>query len=135
MTALTAGRSARAIPLFVLAVVLGVAVVFGVFGRGERGAPRDNAVTVLNAGGRGLDSIVVEADPPGTHGLAGRHAYLAPQDSALVLLPAGTGDANVRVWRDGRVVADHVVYFGGRSWFEVRVGDSLELGRYRRTAR
>ena len=116
-----------------LAVGLGVAVVLGVFDGGA--GPPGNGLSVLNAGTRGLDSIVVEADPPGTHGLAGRHGYLAPSDSALVRLPGGKGDADVRVWRDGRVVAEHVVYFGGRSWFEVRVGDSLELGRYRRTAR
>jgi hypothetical protein len=88
---------------------------------------------VINAGSTGVDSIVVEADPPGTHGLAGRHGYLAPQDSVRIVLPAGTGDAAMRVWRDGRVAAEHLAYFGGRSVFEVRVGDGADAGRYRRT--
>lgn len=134
-------RAHRAAPLFVAALAVALAAGCapggpgGGGGSGGGGSPPGNAVTVLNAGSRGVDSIVVAADPPGTHALAGRHGYLAPQDSALVLLPAGTGDADVRVWRDGRVVADHVVYFGGRSWFELRVGDRDQLGRYRRTAR
>jgi hypothetical protein len=92
-----------------------------------------NALVVLNAGSRGIDSIVVEPDPPGAHAITARHGYLAPRDSARIGLPGGQGDADVRVWRDGRVVADHVAYFGGRSEFEVRVGDSAEAGRYRRT--
>ena len=92
-----------------------------------------NELVVLNAGSRGVDSIVVEPDPPGAHAIAARHGYLASQDSARIGLPGGQGDADVRVWRNGRVVADHVAYFGGRSEFEVRVGDSAEAGRYRRT--
>jgi hypothetical protein len=114
-------------------VAVGLAL-WVVLGPGARGpAARGNAVLVLNAGSRGVDSIVVEADPPGTHALAGRHGYLAPLDSALVALPGGRGDADVRVWRDGRVIANHLAYFGGRSVFEVRVGDSAQAGRYRRT--
>lgn len=114
-----------------LAVALAAGVALAPRG-GERG-PRGNAVIVLNAGRFGVDSIVVEADPPGTHALSGRHGYLAPSDSALVSLPGDPGDADVRVWRDGRVIADHLAYFGGRSLFEVRVGDSAQAARYRRT--
>jgi hypothetical protein len=40
----------------------------------------------------------------------------------------------VRVWRGGRTVANHAVYFGGQSIFELRVGDTDQLGRYRRTS-
>ena len=110
---------------------LALAALLGVAGCAP--AAGGNAVIVLNTGTRGIDSVVVEADPPGTHALAGRHGYLAPMDSAVVALPGGAGDADVRVWRDGRVVADHLAYFGGRSLFEVRVGDGDDAGRYRRT--
>ena len=96
-------------------------------------APPGNAIVVLNAGSRGVDSIVVAPDPPHAHGIAARHGYLAPSDSARVALPRGQGDVDVRVWRDGRVVADHVAYVGGQSVFEVRVGDTAQAGRYRRT--
>lgn len=117
-----------------LAGLLVVLLLGIVFAPGEQGrVAGGNAVIVLNAGSTGVDSIVIEADPPGTHGLAARHGYLAPLDSALVVLPGGAGDADVRVWRDRRVVADHLAYFGGRSLFEVRVGDSAQAGRYRRT--
>jgi hypothetical protein len=96
-------------------------------------APPGNAVVVLNAGRRGVDSIVVEPDPPRAHAITARHGYLAPSDSARVPLPRGRGDVDVRIWRDGRVVADHVAYFGGQSVFEVRVGDTAQAGRYRKT--
>jgi hypothetical protein len=99
---------------------------------GRSRAPRGNAVVVVNAGATGVDSVVVAPDPPGTSALAGRLGYVAPSDSATLALPAATGDAEIRAWRDGRVVAAHVAYFGGRSWFEVRVGDSAQVGRYRR---
>ena len=114
------------------AVALGAWVALGGGGRGGAGGGA-NALVVLNTGTTGLDSIVVEADPPGAHGLAGRHGYLAPQDSVRIGLAAVGGDASVRVWRGGRVVAEHVTYFGGRSVFEVRVGDAAEAGRYRRS--
>lgn len=117
-----------------VAFVAGAVLVTGALlfaGRGR--APAGNAIVVVNAATRGLDSIVVTADPSGAPGLAGRHGYVAPQDSARIPLAAGRGDALVRAWRDGRVVADHEAYFGGRSWFEVRIGDDDQLARYRRT--
>lgn len=112
-----------------VAVALGAWVALDRRGAGGEG----NALVVINAGSTGVDSIVVEADPPGTHGLAGRHGYLAPQDSVRIALPTESGDAGVRVWRGGRVVAEHLAYFGGRSVFELRVGDAAQAGRYRRT--
>jgi hypothetical protein len=115
--------------LFVVALVGFVG--FALWPRSGR-APRGNALTVVNAGTSGLDSVIVAADPPGANRLTGRIGYVAPADSAQLLLPAGEGDADVRAWRDGRVVAAHVAQFGGRSWFEVRVGDADDLGRYRR---
>lgn len=128
-------RPRLALGLAGLAIGLALWVVFGPGARGGDGGgdPPGNAVIVLNAGSTGVDSIVIAADPPGTHALAGRHGYLAPLDSARVGLPRGAGDADVRVWRDGRVVANHLAYFGGRSLFELRVGDSAQAGRYRRT--
>ena len=132
-------RRRLALGLASLAIGLALWVVFGPGGRGGGagggggGDAPGNAVIVLNAGRTGVDSIVIAADPPGTHALAGRHGYLAPLDSARVALPRGTGDADVRVWRDGRVIANHLAYFGGRSVFELRVGDSAQAGRYRRT--
>ncbi len=104
-------------------------------------APRGNALIVLNTGAVGIDSIVVEPapaavgtdPPPGPGGPAGRAGYLAAQDSLLLSLPATVGDAQVRAWRAGRVIADEIVYFGGASVFELRVGDRDRQGRYRRT--
>jgi hypothetical protein len=122
-------RRTVALALGAAAAVLGALAVAR--GPGEQGG--GNGLVVINAGTTGVDSIVVEADPPGTHALAGRHGYLAPGDSARIALPDGRGDADVRVWRDGRVVADHLAWFGGRSLFEVRVGDAAQAGRYRRT--
>ena len=119
--------------VFVAAAV----VLVGALSQARRGrAPAGNAVVVVNAGGTGLDSIVIAPDrpgeAPGAPRLAARRGYVAPMDSAWIALPAATGDADVRAWRGGRVVANHVAYFGGRSLFEVRVGDSAQVGRYRR---
>jgi hypothetical protein len=102
--------------------------------------PRGNALVVINAGSGGLDSIVVEPapppvgtdPPPGPAAPAGRAGYLAAQDSLVLTLPPTTGDAHIRAFRGGRAVADQVVYFGGETVFELRVGDADRLGRYRR---
>lgn len=97
--------------------------------------PAGNALVVVNAGAISLDSVVIEPDPPGQNPLSGRMHYVAARDSSSFLLPPGRGDADIRVWRGGRVVADHLAQFGGTTIFEVRVGDSTEIGRYRRIAR
>ena len=114
---------------FVGALVL----VVGLMTRpGRHAEPAGNAVTVINAGSTGLDSVVIAADLPGDNPLAGRIGYVAPRDSEEVALPIAYGDADIRAYRDGRVVAAHVVAFGRRAWFELRIGDADELGRYRR---
>ncbi|MEO6462096.1 MAG: hypothetical protein ABIP29_03385 [Candidatus Eisenbacteria bacterium] len=118
----------RLVGVGAVALIIGFALLPG----RDDGAPRGNAVVVINTGATGVDSVVIEADPPGTHHLAARAGYVAPMDSARLALPAGAGDADIRVWRNGHVVADHLAYFGGRTWFEVRVGDAAQLGRYRR---
>jgi len=114
-----------------LAVVLAAAMIAFLALR-PRGAPAGNYLVLLNAGTAALDSVTVTPEPPGANLLSTRHGYLAPRDSAWIILPAATGDADVQVWRGGRVVADHAIYFGGQSVFEVRVGDRDQLGRYRR---
>ena len=116
-----------------MTVVGALVLVVGLMVRpGRHADPMGNAVTVVNAGSTGLDSIVIAADPPGDNALAGRIGYVAPSDSAQVTLPLAYGDADIRAYRDGQVVAAHVVAFGRRVWFELRVGDADELGRYRR---
>ena len=99
------------------------------------GAPAGNRLVVINAGTASLDSIKVEPEPPGANLLAARAGYVAAQDSVWLALPEATGDTDVRVYRGGRAVANHAVYFGGQSIFELRVGDADQLGRYRRTDR
>ena len=129
-------------------VLMGLWLVVVLFGAGialragrDGGLPRGNALIVINAGSGGLDSIVVEPapppvgvdPPPGPPAPGGRAGYVAAQDSLVLALPATSGDAHVTAWRGGRTVADQVVYFGGKTVFELRVGDADRLGRYRRT--
>jgi hypothetical protein len=113
----------------VVALVLAVAAQWWA-GRAHRAG---NVLVVVNASGSALDSIVVGAEPPYANPLAGRIGYVAAHDSARVVLGRHTGDASVRAWRAGRVLADHVVYFGGDSEFELWLSDRGSLGRYRRS--
>jgi hypothetical protein len=125
--------------LWLMVVLIGAGIALRA-GRG-RYVPRGNALIVINTGSGGLDSIVVEPappavgtdPPPGPGGPSGRAGYVAAQDSLIVSLTATAGDAHLRAWRDGRPVADQVVYFGGETFFELRVGDRDRQGRYRRT--
>ena len=109
--------------------------LLGILALWPRGAPAGNRLVVINAGTAALDSVVVEPEPPGANLLAARSGYVAARDSAWLALPEATGDTDVRVYRGGRMVANHAVYFGGQSIFELRVGDVDQLGRYRRTDR
>jgi hypothetical protein len=97
------------------------------------GTAAGNRLVVVNAGSSALDSVVVEAEPPGANLLAGHAGAVGPRDSLWLALPRARGDADVRIFRGGIAVAHHAVYFGGNSVFEVRVGDRDQLGRYRRT--
>jgi len=97
------------------------------------GTAAGNRLVVINAGSTALDSVVVEAEPPGANLLAGHAGAVGPRDSLWLALPRARGDADVRIFRGGGVVAHHAVYFGGNSVFEVRIGDRDQLGRYRRT--
>lgn len=121
--------------------VLGTAAVLLALGSlallalSPRGAPAGNRLVVINAGTASLDSIVIEPEPPGANLLAARAGYVAARDSIWLVLPEATGDTDVRAYRGGRAVANHAVYFGGQSIFELRVGDVDQLGRYRRTDR
>jgi hypothetical protein len=124
------GLPRGAIVLVLALPLIGLLVIYALT---PRGAPTGNRLVVLNTGSAALDSIVIEPEPPGANLLSARSAYLAAQDSVWIALPAATGDTDVRVWRGGRAVANHTVYFGGQSIFELRVGDSDQLGRYRRT--
>ena len=134
------GRPRRRVlvALWLMVVLIGAGIALRA-GRG-RDVPRGNALIVLNTGSGGLDSIVVEPappavgtdPPPGPGGPGGRAGYVAAQDSLVVSLTATAGDAHIRAWRDGRPVADQVVYFGGETLFELRVGDRDRQGRYRR---
>ena len=119
----------------ILAFTLPLIGLLVIFALTPRGAPTGNRLVVLNAGGASVDSIVIEPEPPGANLLNARSGYLASQDSVWIALPAATGDTDVRVWRGGRAVANHAVYFGGQSIFELRVGDHDQMGRYRRTGR
>jgi hypothetical protein len=114
-----------------LALILGVGTAL-VAGLRPRGPSAGNRLVVINTGGTGLDSIVVEPEPPGANLLAARSGYLAAQDSAWITLPRARGDTDVRVYRGADAVANHAVYFGGNSIFELRIGDRDQLGRYRR---
>jgi hypothetical protein len=116
-------------------IVLGVAVLalaLALFWPRGR-APSGNSLVLINAGQSSLDSVIVEPEPASTVALRGAIGYVARQDSVTLALPAGAADANVKIYRGGSVVAHHVAYWGGESVFEVRVGDSTSLGRYRRT--
>jgi len=119
----------------ILAFTLPLIGLLVIYALTPRGAPTGNRLVVLNAGGASVDSIVIEPEPPGANLLNARSGYLASQDSVWIALPAASGDTDVRVWRGGRAVANHAVYFGGQSIFELRVGDRDQLGRYRRTGR
>jgi len=129
----------RVVALALVAILLGAGIALRA-GR-DRAMPPGNVLVVLNTGSSGLDSVVVESAPPavGTDPPAGllvvttRAGYVAPQDSLVVRLPSSVGDAHVRAWRGGVAAADQIVYFGGASVFELRVGDRDRQGRYRRT--
>ncbi|MEP7029077.1 MAG: hypothetical protein ABI960_10815 [Candidatus Eisenbacteria bacterium] len=130
-----ATRAARPpLRLVALAILAAVLLAIGITLR-PTGPPAGNRLVVVNAGSGSLDSVTVEPEPPGANLLAARAGYVAAQDSLWLALPEATGDTDVRVYRGGRVVANHAVYFGGQSIFEVRVGDTDQLGRYRRTDR
>lgn len=116
--------------ILALAMIAGLALVLSLR---PRAVSRGNRLVVINAGTASLDSIVVEPEPPGANLLSARSGYLATQDSVWIVLPAATGDADVRIYRGESAVANHAAYFGGNSIFEVRVGDHDQLGRYRRT--
>lgn len=122
-----------ALTLAALALAAGLALV-----RGREDAPAGNAIVVIVAGATALDSVVAEPAPPPVGfdpapGPIGRSGYVAARDSTKIALGPIAGESLVRAWRGGRVVAEHVVLFGGRSVFELRVGDGDEAGRYRRT--
>jgi hypothetical protein len=117
----------------ILALTLPLIGLLVIFALTPPGAPTGNRLVVLNAGSASLDSIVIEPEPPGANLLNARSGYLASMDSVWIALPEATGDTDVRVWRGGRAVANHAVYFGGQSIFELRVGDTDQMGRYRRT--
>ena len=119
----------------ILAFTLPLIGLLVIFALTPRGAPTGNRLVVLNAGQASVDSIVIEPEPPGANLLHARSGYLASMDSVWIALPEATGDTDVRVWRGGRAVANHAVYFGGQSIFELRVGDTDQLGRYRRMGR
>jgi hypothetical protein len=94
-----------------------------------------NRIVVVNAGSTFVDSVTVDPDPAGSDLFLRRWGLIAARDSAWIRLQPGAGDADVKVYRGGRVVADHAVFFGGNTIFEVRVGDAAQLGRYRRLGR
>ena len=119
-------------PRLIALTILGGALVVIALSLRPRGMPPGNRLVVLNTGSSTLDSVVVIAEPPGANLIAGHAGVVAPQDSLWLALPRAKGDADVRVYRGGRAVAQHAVYFGGDSVFEVRVGDRDQLGRYRR---
>jgi hypothetical protein len=111
-------------------VAVGTALMVGLQ---PHGPSPGNRLVVINAGSASLDSIVVGPEPPGANLLAARGGYLAAQDSVWITLPRAKGDVDVRVYRGSDAIANHAVYFGGNSIFELRVGDRDQLGRYRRT--
>jgi hypothetical protein len=119
-------------PRLAALAIVGAALLVVAFSLRPHGLPAGNRLVVLNAGGSALDSIVVIAEPPGANLITGHAGVVAPRDSLWLALPRAKGDADVRVYRGGRAVAQHAVYFGGNSVFEVRVGDRDQLGRYRR---
>jgi hypothetical protein len=115
-----------------LAFVLGAGLLLAFALRG-RGQDAGNRLVVLNASAEPIDSITVEPEPPGANLLAARAGALAAMDSVWLALPRARGDVDVRAFRGGRAIANHAVYFGGNSVFELRLGDRAQLGRYRRT--
>ncbi len=122
-----------ALTLAALALATGLVLV-----RGRSAGPDGNAIVVIVAAAAALDSVVAEPAPPPVGfdpapGPVGRTGYVAARDSATIALTPIAGESLVRAWRDGRVVAEHVVHFGGRSVFELRIGDRDQAGRYRRT--
>jgi hypothetical protein len=94
-----------------------------------------NRLVIVNAGSTFLDSVTVDPEPAGANWFDRRWGLIAARDSAWMRLPPGAGDTDVKVWRSGHVVADHAVFFGGDTIFEIRVGDENQLGRYRRLAK
>lgn len=127
----------RALPprgLTVLAVLV-VAGIMSLLALRPQGPPAGNRLVVLNAGTSALDSIVIEPEPPGANLLAARAGYVAAQDSVWIALPKAVGDTDIRVYRGGAAVANHAVYFGGNTIFELRVGDRDQQGIYRRLSR
>lgn len=122
-------------PRFIVFGVALLALVAAFLSARRDTTPSGNALVIVNAGASSLDSVLVEPDPPGQNAIAMRAGYVASQDSLVLPLAPGMGDAGIRVWRGGRVAAEHVAQFGGTTIFEVRVGDETSLGRYRRTSR
>ena len=122
------GRGRIVALAIVFASLLGALIALRPFGTAA-----GNRLVVINAGSIALDSIVVESEPPGANLLTGHAGAVAPRDSLWLALPRARGDADVRIFRAGSVVAHHAVYYGGNSVFEVRIGDRDQLGRYRRT--
>lgn len=126
------GVRSRGRALLAVAMVAGLLIVTALPLLLPRRIPPGNRLVVLNTGSSSIDSIVVEAEPPGANLLAGRRGYLAAQDSVWLALPKARGDTDIRAYRGEAVVANEAVYFGGNSVFELRVGDRAKLGRYRR---
>lgn len=91
-----------------------------------------NRLVVVNAGTTLVDSVSIDPEPAGANWFYRRWGMIAAQDSAWIRLPPQGGDADVKVYRGGHVISDNAVQFTGNSIFEVRVGDSAQLGRYRR---
>lgn len=116
-------------------VVLVVVGMMALLSLRPQGPPAGNRLVVLNAGTSALDSIVIEPEPPGANLLAARAGYVAAQDSVWIALPKAAGDTDIRVYKGGAAVANHAVYFGGNTIFELRVGDGAQQGIYRRLAR
>lgn len=126
------GTRSKGRGLLAVAMVAGVAMVTALPLLLPRRIPAGNRLVVLNARTSSIDSIVVEAEPPGANLLAARRGYLSAQDSVWLALPKARGDTDIRIYRAGKVVANEAVYFGGNSVFELRIGDRDQLGRYRR---
>jgi hypothetical protein len=98
-----------------------------------RARSEGNVLVFVNASSASVDSVAITAEPPFANPLAGRTGFVAAKDSAKVALGRDRGDATVRVYRRGKVLADRVVYFGGDSEFELWLSDEGSLGRYRRS--
>jgi len=94
-----------------------------------------NRLVVVNAGGTFVDSVTIDPEPAGANWFYRRWGIISARDSVEIRLPPESGDADVKVYRGGHVIADHAVEFSGNSIFEVRVGGDAQLGRYRRLGR